>query len=350
MDDKTKDGGAYRVRADRELNKKINEFIKAFDADDNAERAGYAAPRSGLPETTKLEYAALMIDANGSRDNSEQYAHLGHRARLRAAARRDIRLDGFRDVEVLEMVLSYLIPRHDTAPLAKQLIARYGSLTEVLRAPAAELIEFPLLNGRAVMLLPAIAELSLMRADKPVFIKTHIDAADYFGSLMLGSTIKGTFAVCIGADGRMLGIEKCDDGEVVSIASVLGATVKHNTRHVVLIRRERNALPNAFDAVRRAGKLMRILKEIGIFMADFLLFTDYGYYTLGAPSDDGYYPQYIFVPVKSYSSAPELIDRIAAGGKLPSEERVEYASAINADDPLGDDPHVLKGIMDRLRR
>jgi DNA repair protein RadC len=60
--------------------------------------------------------------------------YLGHRERLRARFR-DAGADAVSDYELLEALLYRTIPRIDTKPIAKQLIATFGSFTEVLAAP-----------------------------------------------------------------------------------------------------------------------------------------------------------------------------------------------------------------------
>ena len=47
------------------------------------------------------------------------------------------------DYELLELVLFAAIPRRDVKPLAKQLIAQFGSFAEVIAAPRARLREVP---------------------------------------------------------------------------------------------------------------------------------------------------------------------------------------------------------------
>lgn len=341
---------SYRVRAETELNKKLDEFIKNIDESYAMGTSGKAAsvaadkPNFGLPQNVKNDYTALLRD-NGFADVSDIRPHSGHRARMRAAARRDLRLDGFRDSEMLEMFLSYLIPRRDTSELAHKLTERYGSVLAVLRAPADELATFPFLSKNNVRLFPVLAVFSLMYGGKPIFIKNHIDAADYFGALFYGSAINGTFAVCISSDGKLLGIERCDDG--AALQSVLGVTVKYNTRHVILIRRERSVLPNTFDEARRVNRLTRMLKEIGINMADFMLFTDHGYYTLGSVKDDCC-AQYIFVPIKNIAEKPDLIDMTAVGGKTEyatENGRMVFASSVDGKPSA----HFLRGLLDIKR-
>jgi DNA repair protein RadC len=64
----------------------------------------------------------------------------GHRERLRA---RFVNggADAMPDYELLEMTLFAALPRRDTKPLAKALLARFGSFAEVIAAPRARLME-----------------------------------------------------------------------------------------------------------------------------------------------------------------------------------------------------------------
>jgi len=64
----------------------------------------------------------------------------GHRERLRRKLR-DKGAIALADYELLELTLFRAVQRADTKPLAKQLIARFGSFAEVLAAPPARLLE-----------------------------------------------------------------------------------------------------------------------------------------------------------------------------------------------------------------
>ncbi len=64
----------------------------------------------------------------------------GHRDRLRARFR-DAGAQALADYELLELILFRAIPRRDVKPLAKDLIARFGSFAEVVAAPPALLAE-----------------------------------------------------------------------------------------------------------------------------------------------------------------------------------------------------------------
>jgi DNA repair protein RadC len=67
----------------------------------------------------------------------------GHRQRLKDRFAR-VGVAGLQDYELLELILFRTIPRRDVKPLAKQMIAEFGSVAEVLGAPYARLLG---LNG-----------------------------------------------------------------------------------------------------------------------------------------------------------------------------------------------------------
>jgi DNA repair protein RadC len=66
--------------------------------------------------------------------------YVGHRDRLRERFLLG-GSDSLPDYELLELVLFAAIPRRDVKPLAKQLLARFGSFAEVIAAPRERLLE-----------------------------------------------------------------------------------------------------------------------------------------------------------------------------------------------------------------
>ena len=64
----------------------------------------------------------------------------GHRMRLRDRFAKG-GADAMPDYELLELTLFAALPRRDTKPLAKALLARFGSFAEVIAAPRPRLLE-----------------------------------------------------------------------------------------------------------------------------------------------------------------------------------------------------------------
>ncbi|WP_425327309.1 RadC family protein [Rhodopseudomonas palustris] len=80
----------------------------------------------------------------------------GHRERLRERFR-EAGADALSDYELLELVLFRALPRRDVKPLAKALIARFGSFAEAVQAPAERLREVNGLGDAAVIEMKLIA-------------------------------------------------------------------------------------------------------------------------------------------------------------------------------------------------
>lgn len=97
--------------------------------------------------------------------------HLGHRERLRARFLAG-GAEAVADYELLELLL-FAIPRLDTKPLAKALIAAFGSFAAVLAAPKEELAKVPGV-GEAVIATLKVAHAAALKlaasevADRPV--------------------------------------------------------------------------------------------------------------------------------------------------------------------------------------
>ncbi|RMG54574.1 MAG: DNA repair protein RadC [Acidobacteria bacterium] len=91
----------------------------------------------------------------GARDKPH---YLGHRERLRQRFQR-AGAGALHDYELLELLLSYALPRKDVKPLAKDLIARFGSLSGVLDAGQKEIEGIPGLGPISATLIRLVREL-----------------------------------------------------------------------------------------------------------------------------------------------------------------------------------------------
>src|SRR6478672_9609274 len=68
--------------------------------------------------------------------------YLGHRERLRRRFR-EAGADALPDYELLETILFRTVSRRDTKPLAKAILAQFGTFAEALNAPEERLKEVP---------------------------------------------------------------------------------------------------------------------------------------------------------------------------------------------------------------
>lgn len=91
----------------------------------------------------------------------------GHRERLRERLLNQGG-DGLLDHELLEYLLMLAIPRIDTKPIAKQLIAHYGNLSSVFTADAYSLQNQKGIGEKAAAAVKLVQALMLRMASEPV--------------------------------------------------------------------------------------------------------------------------------------------------------------------------------------
>jgi DNA repair protein RadC len=100
-----------------------------------------------------------------------------HRARLREWFAVD---DGVAmpDYELLELILFSAIPRRDTKPLAKRLIARFGSLAGVLAADHGDLLDVDGAGPVAAGLIKAVHRAGIRLASADLQSREVLDSGD----------------------------------------------------------------------------------------------------------------------------------------------------------------------------
>ena len=82
----------------------------------------------------------------------------GHRERIREKFLNN-GIDGFAEYEILELLLTYCIPRKDTKPIAKELLNKFKSLDNVFKADLDKLSAIDGLEKNSVAFLKLIGDL-----------------------------------------------------------------------------------------------------------------------------------------------------------------------------------------------
>jgi DNA repair protein RadC len=109
------------------------------------------------------ERTLLPIAKPATKARAEKPHYLGHRERLRERFS-SAPPNSLADYELLELLLFRLIPRSDTKPVAKALLARFGTFAEVLGAPASLLREVDGVGAAVALDLKVIAAAALRMA------------------------------------------------------------------------------------------------------------------------------------------------------------------------------------------
>lgn len=253
----------------------------------------------------------------------KQNVHSGHRARMRQSAKNDADLNALSDVELVEILLSFFIPQKDTNVLAHKLLDRFGSVAGVLCAKPDELNSFPNVTAKAAAMLPRLFKLCLTQNGKTLRLKDRAEIADFFGLANLGKLDNGTYVMFFDSRLNVRGLE-CFECDGVPLRDILGSACKKRCKYLFVARREPDLFPPLFNIAAEIGRLSEMLSDMNIVMLDFIIFSDYGYYTVGAPPRKaGWHPMYIFVPAVKQLNAHDLYGAITSSGVYAGRETAE---------------------------
>lgn len=117
----------------------------------------------------------MASEATAPPESKEKPHYHGHRERLRTRFM-ERGAEALADYELLELLLFRSIPRRDVKALAKTLIARFGSLAEVLNAPSERLMEVDGIKSATA------TDLSIVRAAGRTLTRSGLEGKEVLSS------------------------------------------------------------------------------------------------------------------------------------------------------------------------
>ena len=155
--------------------------------------------------------------------------HKGHRERLRKRFLESG--ESVENHELLELLLTYSIPRRDTNRTAHILLSRSGSFENILAAELDELTEVEGVGEKTAVMLKLIGELNnrpskTKRADRTVY-----DTEDKIGNLLLkkyrGKRREECHVMLFDGKRRMIGFKKLSEGSVNGTMVIVRTAVEY---------------------------------------------------------------------------------------------------------------------------
>ncbi len=214
--------------------------------------------------------------------------HDGHRQRVKERFRRE-GLDNFSDVQVLELLLFYAVPRQDTNPIAHALLEHFGSLAQVLEAPVEELEKVPGIKENAATLLSlttAIGRYYLVnRTTQAEVLPTIEKCGEYLTPFFFGRRNETVFLLCMDAtckvrSCRLVGVGTVNSANV-PIRRIAEIALGANATTVVLAHNHPSglALPSRED-VETTRRAAEALAAVDIELVDHIVVADEDFVSL----------------------------------------------------------------------
>lgn len=214
--------------------------------------------------------------------------HDGHRMRLKERFLKE-GLDGFSEVQVLELALFYCIPRKDTNPIAHALLEHFGGLSQVLEAPVEELKRIPGMGEASATFLRLITEVGryyvVHRSTQTSVLPTLEQCAEYMVPFFFGRRLETVFLLCLDAKCKVLCCKEVGEGSVnsagISVRRIVETALGANATSVVLAHNHPSgvALPSGED-IQTTRRIALALSAVEITLADHIVVADEDYVSM----------------------------------------------------------------------
>lgn len=214
--------------------------------------------------------------------------HTGHRDRLKKRFLEE-GLDGFSDIQALELLLFYAIPRKDTNPIAHQLLDHFGSLSRVLEADIEELKKIPGISGNAAVLLHLIPEMGRYYqvdiARRTEILPTLEACGNYLVPRFFGKTRETVFLLCLDAKCKVLACKEMGEGSVnctsISVRKVVEMALAASATTVILAHNHPSgiAVPSQ-DDILTTRRVAAALRSVEIQLADHIVVAEGDYVSM----------------------------------------------------------------------
>lgn len=222
--------------------------------------------------------------------------HVGHRQRLRARAI-ETNLEGFEEHQILELLLTFVIPQKDTNPIAHLLIKEFGSLSGVLNADLKELAKVKGISEYSASFLVLLKDVFRKYKQSSVrsitTIKNTKEAIEVCKSELADLLEERVLVICVDNSNKVINkkiIAVGDDNKTtVSIRKIVDIVVRTNTSNIILAHNHPNGIskPSAEDDVTTKNLVFSLALSGVTILDNIVVGTDgcYSYFANGKLSE-----------------------------------------------------------------
>lgn len=208
--------------------------------------------------------------------------HTGHRRRQRERYR-TTGLEGFAAHEVLEVILSYAIPRRDNNDLAHRLLEHFGSLHNVLDASVEALMRVEGIGEYSAVLLSLFAQVekrvAQSRMEQKATLQNRGDAERYCVQLFKGCKVEHFYAIYLNGQMEVLAKVLIARGSISDVPSypriVADYALRYNAHAVIICHNHPGGslVPSAAD-IGATIRMQSVLEELEVRLIDSLVVAE----------------------------------------------------------------------------
>ena len=211
----------------------------------------------------------------------------GHRHRLRERFAKTY-TQGMHSYEVLELLLTYAIPRRDVKPIAKALLQRFGNLNGVLDASLDELRQMDAMGTQSALLIKLVKEVNALylagRMEKTDVLTSPQRVVDFARAKLAGLPHEAFMVLFLSTQNQVIGHEIVNEGTVDQVAvyprRIIERALAHHAAALILVHNH----PSGFTDPSEEDKMLtRTLRSaaatLDVRILDHLVVGKGGYFS-----------------------------------------------------------------------
>lgn len=205
--------------------------------------------------------------------------HQNHRSRMRETIRKT-GIDSVSDVNLLEYLLFYSIPRKNTNEIAHRLLDAFGSLNGVFNASYDRLLEVEGMGESSALLISLVPGICRRYVEsgykKKVNLSEPEDIANYVKTKFYGETKEQFYVICLDALGNLINCFKISEGSSETVTfdkrTALETALRVKADTVVFAHNHPNGVATpSRDDVDITGEFLTVFRKMGIRLADHII-------------------------------------------------------------------------------
>lgn len=216
--------------------------------------------------------------------------HDGHRQKLRKNFI-EVGLEGKTDHQILELLLTYALPRIDVNPLAHELIDRFGSLSGVLDADITQLTKINYVSENVAVLLKLIPQISAKyyqsKHGKRVRLNTVDAIKDYMIPQLANEKTEVFYVLCLDTHLNLTRAirhsEGSPSGTSIDIRALANQVLNAGTDRIILVH---NHLSNSVEPspadIDATRKIQTAFEMLNVNVLDHVIISGDKYFSFFA--------------------------------------------------------------------
>lgn len=226
----------------------------------------------------------------------KKHSHFGHRSRLRNVIRNTDVLT-LPEHQILELILTYILPQRDVNPLAHDLLNEFGSLANVFEASVEDLIKVKGVGEVAANFLSFCSKIPEIYKNSKARTKCRLNTVDdilaFLRNTIDFTSVEKFYYICLNSKGDVLCFKSLGSGSVsqlyVNNREFVQQILRYPTHTIVICHTHPHGEPKPSEEDRAFTNMIgELLDTLCIRLCDHIILSPDGHYSFFQNRELGY--------------------------------------------------------------